>query len=1353
MSQSPHSSASHSTKAIWSVLSSRPFVGALLVAGVLSGAAVWRGLVFIERDLAPMIGTNLQKLFNRPVILGPLESFSLTSLKFGPSSVPPHETTLNGRKFLDRDQATADSVMVNFNPLTVLFSQTLNLDIILNHPKASLDQAPDNRWIATRLTPAAEGWLKFKVKTIQAVEGTVQLKPTKAPQRTLQQTNGLATFGQSSQRIKISATTNVDSGGHVALKGQYETPKQSLNLTARAQRLTVPPLLGLLPSVPVAVRSGQFDGVFKLGYQPRQPLRLTSQGTFSNASIGLPTQAIDLKAQQVKTDVVVTVPPNQTPMVQGNAAFSGAQAQVPEALVLANGQRRRQTVRNASGTAVFLGASQKVQLDVKAALAIGGQVKAKGEIQLPLEQAKLLIQAQNVPATLFDRAYRLPIQVQAGRVGGNVTVQLRKNQRPFLQGIATLQNVDAAVTNIPQPFLNTSGYVRLSGLTATLDEVKTRYGSVPVIASGSIDPDRGYNLTAQTEAVEINQALKTLQVKTTPVPIAGRVQVVNLRVLGAIKQPVLTGQVRNVGQLTLDRVPMSSLSASFKVVPSLVTLSDIVANPVGGGAVTGQAVLNLVAKSPGKSTVNAEFQAKGLSGDALARLYQASPTFAVGLVSGTAVVTGPLQAVQTKVAFQAPQGTYPVSGEVLIQQGRILLQNVVAQVKGGLLRASGLINAERVQLTANLSDLALGAVSPQLRGVLSGRVTLTGPRIGFSTQTARAEGIFQFSKGLSLIQDPLTTQVRWDGNQVLVDRASAPNFVAKGSVGVQLQGEGPQVTALNLDITARQYDINRLAVPGLAQNPAHGLADIQGRLSGTLSAPVLTSQLSVNDFKVSQLDFEPQLAGSLDFSAAQGLRLNLDGTRDRIQVALDPAYKPIAIEIRRDQATVIGRRTGPNLFNLAVSDVPLLAVNDYVQQDYGQISGLASGNFTVNLKTYDGSGTFAVTQPSLGRFVGDRLSGQVSYLNGVATLSQGLLVQGENQFQLDATASNLRTNPQVSGRLLIAQAQIEDLIAVGKVFPFPGRTINAVNLGTATNVQAEPISLENIPVWQQLQRLAEIEQFLAQRQAEQKGNGIVPNLEKLTGRIQGEVRFAGSQKAGFNGAFDLQGQDWTLDPYKINQFVAKGTLTPDGISLEPLSLISGDSQAYFSGRIGRDRQGGQLIVNNVPVAPIADLLNLPVDVSGQLNATANLSGTLNNPTIQGTINLDQGILNRAPVQQANGQFSYENARLIFNGLASINSPEPIRVSGNIPYALPFSTVKPTSDTIALTLSVKDQGLTLVNLFTDQVSWIDGKGQLSLEANGTLTKPLLKGSLRGPRRHDSDPDVDRPSHPGQWKYSV
>jgi translocation and assembly module TamB len=1337
MSQSPHPRDPQSTRAFWSVLSSRPVLGALVVVGILAGAAAWRGLIFVERELAPMVENNLNKLFNRPVTLGPLKSYSLTSIEYGRSSIPPHTATLNGRPFLDKDQAFAESVVIRFNPLTVLFSQTLNLDVVLNRPQVYLDQAPDNRWIATRLTPSPEGWLKIKVKTIRAVDAIVKLDPANAPQRLLNNANGLATFKQNNQQIDLKAVTNIDSGGRVKLDGVFQPPNQSLSLTARTEKLVLPPLVGLLPPSPVKVRAGRFDGILRLAYQPQRPLRLISQGTFQDSSINWPDRSISAKSRQVKTNVVVTLPPNRQPIVKGNAEFRGAEAQVPEDLVLANGRSRRQTARDVSGTATFLGASQKVQLDLKGALAIGGQIKAKGEVKLPLDQAKLLIQAQNIPAVLFDRAYALPLQVRTGRVGGNVTVQLQKNQRPSLQGVALLKGVDAAVTGVPQPFLATNGYVRFRGLTATLDQVKTRYGEIPLIASGSIDPDRGFNLTAETEAVEVNRALKTLKVENLPFPIAGRVQATELRVTGAIDRPVLTGQVRNAGEMIADRIPVRSVSAQFRVVPSqaapsIVTISNIAANPSGGGVVTGQAAIRITS-DPAQSYLRADLRGNGLSGDTLARLYQASPGFALGLVSGTAIISGSVQDVETRIAFQAPQGTYPTSGQVLVRQGRALLQDVVSQIKGGILRLNGVVTAERVQLDADLPGLALKAYSPDLKGALSGRLAINGPLSGFSTRTARAQGAVRFSQGLSLIQDPLNAQIRWDGRQILVDRATAPNFVAKGLVGVQLEGsQGPQITTLNLDIDAQRYDINRLAAAGLTQNPAHGLANLNGKLSGTLSAPILNSSLEVNGLAISQLEFEPFLVGSLNFNPSQGLRLDLGGTRDRLQVALDPKYLPIALDIRRDKAAILGRRTEANRFNVVFSGVPLLAFNDFVKQDYGPIAGLASGNFDLNLNTLNGQGAFAVERPALGRFAGDRLTGQVSYAKGVGTLTQGLLVQGENRYQLDATVANLTdlANPQVSGRLLIAQSRLEDIITVAKGLRLSmGATpTGSKNLGQSKDVQTEPINFAEIPLWQQLQRLAEIDQLLAQRQEAQFGNGIIPDWEKLTGQLTGEVRFAGSPKAGLSATFDLQGKDWEADPYRIDQFVAKGKLDPSGILLEPLALTSGESQASFSGRVGSDRQGGQLVVSNVPVESVADVLDLPVNLTGQINGLADLSGQWDNPAVKGEFGLEKGTLNRAPIQQANLDFDYRNARLAFNGLATVDSPDPVRVSGDIPYALPFSSIKPASDQVTLNLSVQNQGLALANLFTDQIAWVDGKGNLNLEVRGTVEKPLLKGAL-------------------------
>ncbi|MCG9890139.1 MAG: DUF748 domain-containing protein, partial [Thermosynechococcaceae cyanobacterium MS004] len=305
MSHSPLQRSPQS--ALWSVLSSRPVLGALMVVGVLSGAAAWRGLIFIERELTPLVEDNLLKLFNRPFTLGDLKGYSLTSIEYGRSAIPPHKTTLDGRSFLDRDQATAESVVVRFNPLTVLFNQTLNLDVTLQRPQVYLDQAPDNRWIATKVTSGPEGWLKIRVNTIRAVDGTIKLDPANAPQRLLQNANGSATFDREQSRINLAATTQIDSGGRIALNGVFQQETEALSLTARTENLVLPPLMPLLPPSPVKVQAGEFDGVLKLAYEPRKPVRLTSQGDYRNAVIDWPAESISAKARRVKTDVVVTL--------------------------------------------------------------------------------------------------------------------------------------------------------------------------------------------------------------------------------------------------------------------------------------------------------------------------------------------------------------------------------------------------------------------------------------------------------------------------------------------------------------------------------------------------------------------------------------------------------------------------------------------------------------------------------------------------------------------------------------------------------------------------------------------------------------------------------------------------------------------------------------------------------------------------------------------------------------------------------------------------------------------------------------------------------------------------------------
>jgi translocation and assembly module TamB len=1312
---------------IWAVLLRRPVLAGLLVLGVLAGGAVWYGLRFVERELVPTIESNVTKLLDRPVKLGAIKRFSLTELEFGKSELPA--VTTPGK--VDRDRATTEGVVVKFNPLRILLDRTLPLDVTLVKPNAFLDEAPNGRWIGTQLQQLPEtGWLKIQLDTLRITEGTVTLDPVRTAQRVLQNVDGSLTLRDNNQKIEFRGSSRVDSGGKAAVNGTWLSKSQKLAMTAKTEDLAIPPLVGFLPPSPiddVKVRNGDFDGRVQLLYHPNQPLRIATEGTVKRPEADWNAYGFKGRAKQAKGNLTIELREKQQPILRGKVNVENAVASVPEDVLLYNDRQRPLILRNTQGTVDFLGVSQRMKFNARGALARGGQIRARGELELPFKQANIALQAQNVPAALMDKAFELPIQVQSGQANANVQLRLKPGERPYILGTAALAGVTASIAAIPQPFRDTSGFLRFRGLTTTLDRVRTRYGDIPLTASGTVDPDRGYALTAQTDTLDVKTALNTLNVKELPVPVVGKIVAKDIRVTGAIQQPVLTGSATSLGTATVDRIPFSELSGQFRLELPQLTVSNIVAKPQAGGIVTGKVVSKLD-ETP--YPLQGEFTASQMPGNAIAKLY-GDPGFEVGTLTGTATLTGSTEAPKTEIQFQAPAAAYPAEGRVTVYRDRTVLEKIVAKVKGGAVNLSGLIADGLVDAKVNIPGILMAAYSPELRGTLTGDIDVRGPLSGFSTSTARAQGNVRFSQGLSLIEDPLNAAIQWDGRDIVVDRATATGFQASGKIGADLQGkEGPQLTTLNLAIATQQFNLQKLPTFGEFGKPLYGTADLDGQLTGTVTAPRLAAGLVLNQLAATQLAFEPLMRGRMDYDAAKGLNLNLSGQQDRIQLALGADQLPRSFDIQRGEAIALGRSVGPGKLDITLEKIPLAALNwspDQLKKQ-GTLSGIASGRFNadVNQRTLDG--TLAVANPALGQLRGDRLAGTLAYANNVATLTGGTLVQGPNEYFLDAQAIN-GEDPKLSGRLRIASARMEDLVLSYRILQVSGTLPGQepIVFGNQKDLTTSPIEFSDRSLWEQMQRIAELEELIDQQQQVEATNRI-PDVEKLTGTVQGDIQFSGTVKTGLQGDFDLQGKEWQAGDYVINDLVAKGNWDRSGFQFAPVQAVSGKQLFAFNGRVGGERQDGTLTVQNVPADAIADLLELPVDLQGQLNGKASLAGKWNRPAVDGQFTLDNGKLNNAAVDQAQTIFQYRGARLAFNGQAVIGATEPLTVEGTVPFQLPFSDVKPETDQIDVSMNIKDKGLALVNLFTNQVSWVDGQGQLGLKVRGTLERPLLLGNL-------------------------
>ncbi|AFZ05294.1 protein of unknown function DUF490 [Oscillatoria nigro-viridis PCC 7112] len=701
-------------------------------------------------------------------------------------------------------------------------------------------------------------------------------------------------------------------------------------------------------------------------------------------------------------------------------------------------------------------------------------------------------------------------------------------------------------------------------------------------------------------------------------------------------------------------------------------------------------------------------------------------------------------------------------GQIRLANGGGIV-NAVGSAASGNWRAS--IEGEQIALSlfqqafeAQRQSLQTGGVAsgtpnlPQLRGLFNGNINLSGP-IAAGTgapplQNVRAGGSFRISE-LPFLKQPFETVFNWDGKRVEIENATTPGLTANGFVNVELAGKGlPSISNLDLDVKLANFNLEALPAEQLAflstvagknssqQNPPlRGNVDFTGSLTGTLAALSLVGDVEVRDLAVNQIAFDSVLAGSVNADAGKSVDLRLAGASDKIEVALNQSFLPTSFLIQRGESVARGQTEGETL-RVNLSDFPLAALNlsPGKEAGLGPITGTVSGQVNVpgwkmplNPATLQASGQIAIAQPAIGYIKGDSFQAEFSYEGGSATLTNGIFRQGSGQYLI---SGNVQTgaNPQFAGKVNVQQGNLQQVLAALQYFNLGdlARGIKPPVYGDSGDVQTVAVGEPDAPLIEQLRRLAEIETILQQQQAV-KSSEKLPALSQLQGTFGAEIAVAGSLQTGVQAQFNVKGDNWQWGKYVAEKFSIEGSFQDGILTVLPLEIRSGKSAIGFSGQLGQKAQSGQLRVENVPVEELAKLVELPfVDVTGNLNLRANLAGSLENPQATGELSLLDGTLNGEPIKQADGSFSYSNARLNFGGSALVTQTEPIEVTGSLPFELPFAAVKADSNQIDLRANLQNEGLAIINVLTPQVAWVSGKGQVQIRVGGTLQEPVAQG---------------------------
>jgi translocation and assembly module TamB len=650
----------------------------------------------------------------------------------------------------------------------------------------------------------------------------------------------------------------------------------------------------------------------------------------------------------------------------------------------------------------------------------------------------------------------------------------------------------------------------------------------------------------------------------------------------------------------------------------------------------------------------------------------------------------------------------------------------------------------------------------------NGRLQLsTGQIIANNLQLSGDQWQGQFkTKAIPLSQLPLSLPAGWSSAKLTSDFNLSGNLKSfdikrlngSGSGQLDLASSRVQIRQGQLANGAwqGQFALQQIDLPSidklLSRNMGSpkiqaGKLSATGQLSGDfdsfdLAKLQINSQISLTGLRLAKLKVEPNLSGRIQSIPGQGLNLLLAGQRDKLELSLGEKNQPLQFSVQLADAVARGQVVG-NELQVSAQNIAVDLLTSYLppmpQLDSYQIAGLASGDINLNLVSGVVTGkNLVIDKPQIGNVIGDRLqSSSFKYADGLLEVNNGEFRRGSNQYLLTARVMTTGKKPEYQLTIQVPQGQLSDvsnlfqISSIDDLFnPFGDR-----DYGRASDLQPKAAGTELMSLQDQIDRLSEIKRLQAIQSELQQDNPL-PDLRKLTGDFTGTIVISNAPKSGSYASFNIRGDNWNVDQYQFSQVNVQGKWQDGVLRMSALDLLATNAKIKVVGDFGIDRQDALIEIEKFPVERLSTAFKLPVEIVGEINAKARLVGSWFDPQLSGTATVVDGKFNQADVPVINTDFSYAKSRLQFNSsgvvsstavanVANSSGESPIKISGSIPYQLPFALLAPASNEVSLNLKLQDQGMKLLDVLTQQqVVWIGGNGQVNLAAKGKLNQQSL-----------------------------
>lgn len=949
-------------------------------------------------------------------------------------------------------------------------------------------------------------------------------------------------------------------------------------------------------------------------------------------------------------------------------------------------------------------------------LASGGQWQLEGNWTQPTATGTLQIRGKKIALAPFSNLLPQTIRVERGYLDGQVRVALPFTDTPDVTGQVWVRGADLRTNAVPQAIKNVNAHLQLQGNRAQLHNLRGEVANIKWQAKGSVGLQTGWQIEAKVGQLDLAPTLSAFNLKT-PVALQGQIHVPRLHIRGDLYNPQVQGEIRSQTPLQVDQLRLQAVQIPFSASLKGLHLTNAIAQLQSGGTLNADLVLKPTGLFQGRVLV------RQIALEPIAAAYGVQTPFPLGRGFAQLAVSGDLTAPKTwlaKAAFEFPTAWYPVRGAAEVSQAQLRVPNFQVQLLDGKLQGRAQAVAGRWQLEVAAQDVALRQFNPQLHGQFSGLAIARGRVDRLSLGAMSAEATLRVSP--TPTGDPLLARLGWDGQQLRVQAATLGGVRAQGTIEVDV--DTLALGQLRLGVQGDNLPLE--AVSGLLR-PAFpipvaiaGTTSLQGHLSGTLETLQFHARVQARRLALNNLRLAPLLRGTVTFNQRQGGSLRLQGAGDRLELSLERNGLPRSFEIRRQQARLVGQRQAKG-FAISLQQFPLehLQIVPPGLPETAIVAGTASGQ--LHLEGFSsGQGSLSIERPGLGSWRGDRLDAQFALAPNHLSLRQGQFQKGHSQYQFSADLQPQRLTAQ----LKVVQGNLEDITGLATVVGLGETTTygSAADLGTPS-AGGGP----DAPLITQIHRLAEIELLQAQAPLGPPAQPIPP-LAKLQGEFNGHVSLSQTPQTGLVASFDLKGQDWQWGNYTIDRFLSRGRFAGQQLVLATTEVGVNGGQLQLHGTLGGRTQNAQLTLQEFPIRTFASLFPAGIDLEGTINGSALLTGTWQQPILVGTASLENARLNQRPLEGATATFRYGQNRLALQAAARFDTPEPLRISGSVPLPYPFGPEPNTEQQLALDVALNDEGLSLINVLTDQVQWQQGKGSLQVQLRGTWQQPLISGVL-------------------------